>query len=42
MDDCRHCPHCATCFPDYRAYIEHFRAGGRLVFTSCPGQDAAG
>jgi hypothetical protein len=33
---CRHCPYCALCFADYRMYIEHFRVGGRLVFTSCP------
>lgn len=42
MDDCRHCPHCAVCFPDYRTYIEHFRVDGRLIFTSCPGRPATG
>jgi uncharacterized C2H2 Zn-finger protein len=38
---CRHCPLCATCFANYKEYIEHFRVDGRLVFTSCPGQERA-
>lgn len=33
---CHHCPHCLTCFSEYKTYIEHFRVGGKLVFTSCP------
>lgn len=36
MSCCHHCPHCSVCYDTYKEYIEHFRVGGRLVFTSCP------
>jgi uncharacterized C2H2 Zn-finger protein len=34
---CRHCPHCGKCYASYRDYIEHFRIGGRLMFSRCTG-----